>query len=161
MKKKGLLLLLAGALLVTGCGKDSDDEGGSKKDSKKDSNVATLTCTQQEDDQKMEITVEQDKKTYKLTKVTMEMSLPKSMYEGFADSDEELEKLMCSDQEDDVESCSLKPSGDNYVAKLVYDGEKYGESLIEDGTIEKLDADTLEALKKSAEDEGGSCKISK
>ena len=159
MKKKGLLLLLAGALLVTGCGKDSEDSD--KKDSKKESNVAVLTCTQQEDDEKLEITVEQDKKTYKLTKVTMEMSLPKSSYEGFADSDEELEKLMCSNQEEDVESCSLKPSGDNYVAKLVYDGEKYGESLIEDGTIEKLDADTLEALKKSAEDEGGSCKITK
>ncbi|MBR6133814.1 MAG: hypothetical protein IKQ29_03770 [Bacilli bacterium] len=159
MKKKNLLLLLAAGLLVTGCGKDSEDSD--KKDSKKDSNVATLTCTQQEDDEKMEITVEQDKKTYKLTKVTMEVSLPKSLYEGFADSDEELEKMMCSDQEDSVESCSLKASGDNYVAKIVYNGEKYGEELVEDGTIDKLDADTLEELKKSAEEEGGSCKLSK
>ena len=66
MKKKAFLVLLASALLVTGCGKD--DEKKDEKKSDKNTNVSVLKCSAEEDGQKVTMTIEQNKKTYEITK---------------------------------------------------------------------------------------------
>ena len=157
MKKKGLILLFAGVCLLTvGCGKDDEE----KSEKKASSDVKVLTCTQEEGDQKATITLEQNKKTYEITKAKMSMTVDKSIYDGFVDSDEQLKELVCKDEDEELKSCDVKFDGNMMTVNLEYEPKKYGEDLVEDDEdLEKLDADTLTKLKEEAEEEGATCTI--
>ena len=156
MKKKGFLVLLFAlvCLVSVGCGKDK------KEDKKADSNVKTLKCTQEEEGQKLEMTIAQDQKSYKLDKANMVMTMPKSMYKEVASSEETLKELICTDENEEYKDCTVKFVGEDITVTIEYDAEKFGQSLIDQGDIKELDADTLKTLKESAEKDKGTCTIS-
>ena len=160
MKKKGFLLLLAAGLLVTGCGKDDEE----KEEEKKESKVSVLTCTQEEGDEKLEVTIEQDKKTYKFNKATMTMTVDKSMYEDFAKEEDELKNLICNGVEEEgetVKDCKVSISGNNITTVIEYDPDSFVKDFLDDNDKEtEFNADTLKTMKESAEKEGASCKLS-
>ena len=160
MKKKGFLLLLAAGLLVTGCGKDDEE----KKEEKKESKVSVLTCTQEAGDEKLEISIEQDKKTYKFNKATMTMTVDKSIYEDFAKEEDALKNLICEsvkEEGEDVKDCKVSISGNNITTVIEYDPDSFVKDFLDDNDKEsEFNADTLKTMKESAEKEGASCKIS-
>ena len=160
MKKKGFLLLLAAGLLVTGCGKDDEE----KKEEKKESKVSVLTCTQEEGDEKLEVSIEQDKKTYKFNKATMTMTVDKSLYEDFAKEEDELKNLICESVKEEgevVKDCKVSVSGNNITTVIEYDPDSFVKDFLDDNDKEtEFNADTLKTMKESAEKEGASCKLS-
>ena len=160
MKKKGFLLLLAAGLLVTGCGKDDEE----KKEEKKEAKVSVLTCTQEEGDEKLEVTIEQDKKTYKFNKATMTMTVDKSMYEDFAKEEDALKSLICDGVKEEgeaVKDCKVSISGNNITTVIEYDPDSFVKDFLDDNDKEtEFNADTLKTMKESAEKEGASCKLS-
>ena len=144
MKKKGLLVvsLLAVCLLLTGCGKK----------------VQTLTCSQEEDGAKMEMVIKYDTKKFEFKEMTMEMTMPKELYKDLGKSDDELEKMVCEDDDFKSEKCEAKVKDDKLVAKYEFNAEKEGKDMLEEEDL-KAGKDTLEDLKKSAEDDGYKCTI--
>ena len=160
MKKKGLLFLLAGALLVTGCDKKEEE----KEEKKEESKVSVLTCTQEAGDEKLEVTIEQDKKTYKFNKATMTMTVDKSIYEDFAKEEDALKKLICSSVEEEgeaVKDCKVSISGNNVTTVIEYEPDSFVKDFLDDNDKEtEFNADTLKTMKESAEKDGASCKIS-
>lgn len=159
MKKKSLLVLLFAlvCVLTVGCGKDKDEKESSKKES---SSVGVLTCSREAGDTKLTTTIKQDKKTYKLTEMTMIME---ESTEEFADmnvSEADLEKMICEDENDEYKSCSVKFEGKKVIANMSFDTEKYEKELIEEEEeIDKLDANTLSKLKVSGEKDGFTCTL--
>ena len=162
MKKKSLLALLLAlvCLLSVACGKDE------KKEEKKEEEKVTtqsLTCDQSEDNQEMSFTMVQDMKTYKLTKATMKTKLLYSSYKGMAKNDDELLKLVCSDEDEEYNDCKARIEDKYLIAEIDYKPDKFMQSIIdnEEEDVDKLDADTLTKLKASAEKDGAKCVISK
>jgi hypothetical protein len=158
LKKKGLLVfLMASVCLVSvGCGKDSEKDSSDKKSK----DIKTLSCSQEKDGEKLNVVIEQNKKTYKFEKATMKMTVLKSNYEGFAENDEALKKLICNDEEEEYKSCEAKFEGDKVIVSIEFDAEKYGNDLVEQKQVSALDEKTFDELKSSAEKDGATCKIS-
>jgi len=152
MKKGFLVLLIAVVCLFSvGCGKDDE------KSSKSSKNVQTLKCTQDEDGNKMEVSISQNKKTYELTEGKMTMTMDLSDY-GEAAASMDWEQYVCT--EESYKDCSAKVDGSTLTVNIELDMTKYAEELKEDGDIKDLNEDTLNELKESAEKDGATCKIS-
>lgn len=158
MKKKSLLFLLVAfvCVLVVGCGKDKEDS--SKKES---ANVSVLTCSATEGDTKISTVIKQDKKTFKLTEITTSMEESAEGFDEAQITEADLEKMICNDDSKSFKSCSVKIEDNKVIANMSMDAEKYEKELLEDEDegIDKLDGDTLNKLKTSAEDDGFTCTL--
>lgn len=157
MKKKGFLVLLFAlvCLLSVGCGKDDD-----KKSSKK-SGERTLKCTTEEDGQKMVVTISQNKKSYELTSGNVTMTMDLSDY-GEAAKGVDWESMFCNSADEEMphKSCKAEVNDNILNIDLELDMSKYYEKLKEDGEVEELDENTLDEIKKAAEDDDATCSIS-
>ena len=160
MKKKNLLVLLFAlvCVLTVGCGKDDGEEKESSK--KESSNVAVLTCSREAGDTKLSTTIKQDKKTNKLTEMTMTMEESTEEFADMNASEADLEKMICEDENEEYKSCSVKFEGKKVIANMSFDMEKYEKEIIEEEEeIDKIDADTLNKLKTSGEKDGFTCTL--
>lgn len=125
-------------------------------------NVKTLECTAKTSEGEATIILKQDQSTYKFTEMSLTTSIDKSLYGDIEISDSDLEKAICENSEQEYKSCSAKVKGNNIVANMVIDANKYEKEIIddEDMGIEKLDENTLNKLKESTEtNKEYSCKI--
>ena len=146
--KKYLVLFIVVLLLVVGCGKDK-------------SGVKTLTCKMEDDDYKESFTIEQDMKTNKFKKVTMVVSIPKEMYDELELSDDELKKEICSDAEGEYNTCDVVIENGILTASYDLKPEEQEKDILEEEeyNIKKIDENTLDILKESAEKDGRICTI--
>ena len=159
MKKKSLILLLAGiCLLSVGCGKEKEEE---KKETKKEENtvvVKTLTCSQESKNNKMIMTLKQDMKTYKFTELTAYLEMPEAVLLEYGYTLEDYEKEYCTN--DDFLSCSARSEGKNIIIEAAYDPEAYEKEILEDEDYGKLDENTLTKLKEETEETGATYTLS-
>ncbi len=157
MKKKELLVLLFAlvCLLTVGCGKEEKKE--------EIPSPQTLTCVSEEDGNSITISIVQDMKENKFTKVTMNSKIKKSAYKGIAKTDKKLVKKLCVDENEEYVSCNAKIDGKYALTEIEFKTDKYEKEVIEDkdNGLEKIDANTLAKLKEVAEKEGGKCTITK
>ncbi len=163
MKKKGLLALLLAlvCLLSVACGKDEEKEGKEKKEEKV--TVKTLECSAKEDDEEMSMTIKQDQKDYKFTEVSMSMTAPKKSYDDLKVSTEDLEKVLCEDDNEEYKSCKVKVDGDKVVVSMDFDLDKFEKEVVEeeDYDVDKIDGNTLSKIKEAVEKQDGyTCKLS-
>ena len=161
MKKKGLMALLLAlvCLLSVACGKD--EESKEKKEEK--SSIKTLECSAKKDDEEMSMTIKQDQKDYKFTEVSMSMTAPKKSYDDLKVSTEDLEKVLCEDDNEEYKSCKVKVDGDKVVVSMDFDLDKFEKEVVEeeDYDVDKIDGNTLSKIKEAVEKQDGyTCKLS-
>ena len=151
MKKKSLVLLLAGVCLLTvGCGKDKEEEKSSKNE-----NVRVLTCVQGDDENRTETIVEQDKKTNEITKYVMKISVSTDAYIDFGYKEDEIPAKVCEDVRAMGDGrCAAKVKDGKVIAELEFDPKEFEEDIIDDVDmkIDKIDENTFEKIKKFAEE---------
>ncbi len=148
MKKKLLfVLVMFVCLILVGC--------GDKKDYK------TLTCSSQEDSGRVEIKINQDKKTYSLTDGSMSMVIDLTGM-GTAAKDMDWDAAFCNGSSDEIptKACKTEVKDNSLTVLYEIDMEKYDDQLKEEAKIEEFNEKSLEDLKTSAEKSGATCTIS-
>ena len=108
-RKKSILFLLLILLcfVVVGCGKGKTED---TKKEEKTSSVQTLKCSNEDGDTKVSMTIEQNKKTYEITKAQMTMSAKSDLYEDMGLTDEQLKSAICNEDLGAYKSCNVKNS---------------------------------------------------
>ena len=158
-RKKSILFLLLILLcfVVVGCGKEKTED---TKKEEKTSSVQTLKCSNEDGDTKVSMTIEQNKKTYEITKAQMTMSAKSDLYEDMGLTDEQLKSAICNEDLGAYKSCNVKNSDGTITVDYEFDLEEFKKETLEDTEKDELDGETLKKLKESAEEEGYTCKIS-
>ena len=147
-KKKGILFLLITllCLVAVGCG-DKKESESDKKEEKKNTSESVLTCTQKEGTSSAVVKFYQNKSSYEITKVTMDMTMDM----GSEEMAKAYKELACTDDEDEKQYNSCTATVDGTIVKSQMDFiPKY---YLEDLEVEKVDKDTLENIKKKIETE--------